>query len=113
MTVGPQIVVSALLIFTSEEQCFHLLNVICDRLLPSYYTPSMAGTVLDQKVFEHLFQRTLPVIHEHFVAADVQLSVASLPWFLSLYLSSMPLVFAFRIVDCVMLFGPKVLFQIG
>lgn len=73
----------------------------------------MAGTVLDQKVFENLVHRTLPMIHEHFVAQDIQLSVASLPWFLSMYLSSMPLVFAFRVVDCVLLFGPKVLFQIG
>jgi hypothetical protein len=57
---------------------------------------SMYGTLLDQKVFEHLVQRCLPVIHEHLVEADVQLSVASLPWFLSIFISSMPLVFAFR-----------------
>jgi hypothetical protein len=56
----------------------------------------MYGTLLDQKVFEHLVQRCLPMIHEHLVEVDVQLSVASLPWFLSIFLSSMPLVFAFR-----------------
>lgn len=73
----------------------------------------MYGTVLDQRVFEHLVQRCLPTIHEHFVRADIQLSVASLPWFLSLYISSMPMVFAFRIIDCFFLMGPKVLFQVG
>lgn len=76
-------------------------------------SPSMYGTVLDQRVFEHLVQRCLPTIHEHFVRADIQLSVASLPWFLSLYISSMPMVFAFRIIDCFFLMGPKVLFQVG
>ncbi len=45
----------------------------------------MHGTLLDQKVFETLVQRCLPMIHDHFAAVDVQLSVASLPWFLSLY----------------------------
>ena len=60
----------------------------------------MFGTVLDQKVFEAIVHRCLPVIHEHFAAVDVQLSMASLPWFLSLYINSMPLVFAFRVVDC-------------
>lgn len=34
-------------------------------------------------------------------------------WFLSLYINSMPLIFAFRVVDCVMAMGVKVIFQIG
>lgn len=71
--------------YTSEEQGFWLLQVICDRLLPGYYSPSMHGTLLDQRVFESLVQRCLPTIHEHFQEVDVQLSVASLPWFLSLW----------------------------
>lgn len=107
------IVVAALLIYASEEQCFYLLSILCDQILPSYYTPTMAGTILDQKVFEYLVERTLPILSQHFKARDIQLSLASLPWFLSLYLASMPLVFAFRVVDCVLLFGPRVLFQIG
>lgn len=45
----------------------------------------MHGTLLDQRVFESLVHRCLPVIHDHFQTVDVQLSVASLPWFLSLY----------------------------
>ncbi|KAK4058097.1 hypothetical protein OIO90_000836 [Microbotryomycetes sp. JL221] len=107
------LIAASFLIYMSEEQCFWCLTVLCDRLLPGYYSPSMYGTVLDQRVFEHLVQRTLPIIHNHFAQADVQLSVASLPWFLSLYISSMPMVFAFRIIDCFFLMGPKVLFQVG
>ncbi|EST10163.1 GRAM domain protein [Kalmanozyma brasiliensis GHG001] len=107
------IVVAAFLIYVSEEQCFWLLDTLCERLLPGYYTQSMSGTLLDQKVFENLVQRTLPMIHEHFIKTDIQLSVASLPWFLSLYINSMPMIFAFRIVDCFMAMGPKVLFQVG
>lgn len=70
--------------YMSEEQAFWLLEVLCDRLVPGYYSPSMYGTLLDQRVFESLVQRCLPIIHDHFQAVDVQLSVASLPWFLSL-----------------------------
>lgn len=90
------LITASFLIYMSEEQCFWCLTVLCDRLLPGYYSPSMYGTVLDQRVFEHLVQRCLPSIHDHFAEADVQLSVASLPWFLSLYISSLPMVFAFR-----------------
>jgi hypothetical protein len=92
------LVVAAFLIYMSEEQCFWCLSVLCDRLLPEYYSPSMYGTVLDQRVFEHLVERCLPSIHEHFGVVDVQLSVASLPWFLSCFLASMPMVFALRYV---------------
>jgi TBC1 domain family member 8/9 len=91
----------------------------------------MYGTLLDQRVFEALVQRCLPMIHDHFQQVDVQLSVASLPWFLSLYveawhaffspltkylcryINSMPMIFAFRIADCFFCMGPKVLFQVG
>ncbi|KAL7420012.1 hypothetical protein Q5752_004976 [Cryptotrichosporon argae] len=107
------IVVAGLLIYMSEEQAFWLLEVLCDRILPGYYSPSMEGTLLDQRVFEALVGRCLPMIHDHFRAVDVQISVASLPWFLSLYINSLPLIFAFRIVDCVLAMGVKVLFQIG
>jgi len=73
----------------------------------------MYGTLLDQKVFESLVDRTLPILSDHLTKSDVQLSVASLPWFLSLYINSMPLNFAFRVLDVFFLEGPKVLFQVG
>lgn len=73
----------------------------------------MYGTLLDQRVFESLVERTLPILSEHLAKSDVQLSVVSLPWFLSLYINSMPLTFAFRVLDVFFLEGPKVLFQVG
>jgi hypothetical protein len=107
------IVVAALLIYMSEPQAFFTLGALCDRLLPGYYSKDMYGTLLDQRVFENLVERTMPVLWEHLVKSDVNLSVVSLPWFLSLYINSMPLVFAFRVLDVFFLEGPKVLFQVG
>jgi TBC1 domain family member 8/9 len=97
----------------SEAQAFFLLSVLCDRLLPGYYSTTMYGTLLDQRVFESLVEKTMPILWEHLQKSDVQLSVVSLPWFLSLYINSMPLIFAFRVLDVFFLEGPKVLFQIG
>jgi hypothetical protein len=45
----------------------------------------MHGMLLDQRVFEALVARCLPMIHIHFETVDVQLLVVLLPWFLSLY----------------------------
>ncbi|KAI7541400.1 GTPase-activating protein GYP5 [Hortaea werneckii] len=73
----------------------------------------MYGTLLDQRVFESLVEKTMPILWDHLVRNDVQLSVVSLPWFLSLYINSMPLIFAFRVLDVFFLEGPKVLFQVG
>ena len=97
----------------SESQAFFLLSVLCDRLLPGYYSTTMYGTLLDQRVFESLVEKTMPILWNHLVKSDVQLSVVSLPWFLSLYINSMPLIFAFRVLDVFFLEGPKVLFQVG
>ncbi|KAF8457534.1 rab-GTPase-TBC domain-containing protein [Terfezia claveryi] len=107
------IVTAALLIYMSEAQAFFLLSTLCDRLLPGYYSQTMYGTLLDQRVFESLVEKTMPILWDHLVKSDVQLSVVSLPWFLSLYINSMPLVFAFRVLDVFFLEGPKVLFQVG
>ncbi|KAL8716389.1 MAG: hypothetical protein Q9220_000296 [cf. Caloplaca sp. 1 TL-2023] len=99
--------------YVSEAQAFSLLSVLCDRLLPGYYSTTMYGTLLDQRVFESLVEKTMPILWNHLVKSDVQLSVVSLPWFLSLYINSMPLVFAVRVLDVFFLEGPKVLFQVG
>lgn len=99
--------------YLSEEQAFYVLSTLCDRLLPGYYSITMYGTLLDQRVFESLVEKTMPIIWDHLVKNDVQLSVVSLPWFLSLYINSMPLIFAFRVLDVFFLEGPRVLFQVG
>lgn len=107
------IVAAALLIFQTEEQAFWTLTVLCEKYVPGYYSKTMYGTLLDQKVFESLVEKTMPILWAHIQKYDIQLSVVSLPWFLSLFLSSMPLVFAFRIMDIFFLNGPKVLFQVA
>lgn len=107
------IVAAALLIFQTEEQAFWTLSILCEKYVPGYYSKTMYGTLLDQKVFEALVEKTMPILWQHISKHDIQLSVVSLPWFLSLFLSSMPLVFAFRIIDIFFLHGPKTLFQVA
>lgn len=107
------IVAAALLIFQTEEQAFWTLSVLCEKYVPGYYSKTMYGTLLDQKVFESLVEKTMPILWNHISKHDIQLSVVSLPWFLSLFLNSMPLVFAFRIIDIFFLHGPKTLFQVA
>ncbi|KAI8877042.1 TBC-domain-containing protein [Backusella circina FSU 941] len=106
------IITSAMLIFMTEEQVFWILDSLVDQLCPGYYSSSMYGVLLDQIVLKEIVQDALPEIHEHLEVQDIRLEVASLPWFLTLFVNSIPLQYAFRIVDCFFLEGPKVLFQI-
>lgn len=107
------IVTAALLIYMSEEQAFWCLNTLCDRIIPGYYSKTMYGTLLDQRVFESLVEQTMPMLWNHIIRHDIQLSVVSLPWFLCLYLTSMPLIFAFRILDVFFMEGPVTLFRVA
>ncbi|KAJ2822335.1 GTPase activating protein (GAP), partial [Coemansia erecta] len=107
------IVASTMLIFMTEEQVFWTLSVMCDRMVPGYYSPSMYGASLDQSIFQSLVEETMPSLAHSFKAHDIQLSIACLPWFLTLFVNSMPLVYALRVLDCFFLEGPKILFRIG
>ncbi|KAJ3188481.1 hypothetical protein HK101_009144 [Irineochytrium annulatum] len=107
------IIVSVLLIYLSEEQAFWILTVLSERMLPQYYSTNMVGAVIDNAVFENLVTRLMPMLAEHLKKNEIQLSVACLPWFLSLYINSLPLPFSLRIIDCFFMEGPKVLFQVG
>ncbi|KAJ3124723.1 TBC1 domain member 9, partial [Physocladia obscura] len=107
------IVVSVLLIYLTEEQAFWVLTVLSEKLLPSYYSTNMVGAVVDNQVFEQLVQKYMPMVTEHFKKYDIQLSVVCLPWFLTLFINSLPMTFALRLLDCLFMEGPKVLFQVG
>ncbi|KAF9358697.1 hypothetical protein BGX26_001133 [Mortierella sp. AD094] len=85
------------------------MNIVTSAILIT----SMYGALLDQTILEHLLEKTMPILSKHLKKVDVQLSVACLPWFLSLFINSMPLVYAFRVLDCFFFEGPKVLFQIS
>jgi TBC1 domain family member 8/9 len=73
----------------------------------------MVGAVVDNHVFDIMVARFMPVLGDHIKQHDIQLSVACLPWFLTLFVNSLPLPYALRIMDCFFLEGAKVLFQIG
>ncbi|XP_051008614.1 TBC1 domain family member 8-like, partial [Acomys russatus] len=73
---------------------------------------SLAGAQVDQSVFEELIQEHLPELAEHMNDLSALGSV-SLSWFLTLFLSIMPLESAVNVVDCFFYDGIKAIFQLG
>lgn len=67
---------------------------------------------MDQSVFEELIQEHLPDLAGHLKDPSALASI-SLSWFLTLFLSIMPLESAVNVVDCFFYDGIKAIFQLG
>nr|XP_033805315.1 TBC1 domain family member 8 isoform X2 [Geotrypetes seraphini] len=106
------ILTSVLLLYAKEEEAFWLLVAVCERMLPDYFNRRVIGAQVDQSVFEELIKERLPELAEHISDLSTLASI-SLSWFLTLFLSIMPLECAVNVVDCFFYDGIKAIFQVG
>ncbi|XP_035943836.2 TBC1 domain family member 8 isoform X5 [Halichoerus grypus] len=106
------ILTSVLLLYAKEEEAFWLLVAVCERMLPDYFNHRVIGAQVDQSVFEELIKEHLPELAEHMNDLSALASI-SLSWFLTLFLSIMPLESAVSVVDCFFYDGIKAIFQLG
>ncbi|MGH0160787.1 UNVERIFIED_CONTAM: hypothetical protein FKN15_072258 [Acipenser sinensis] len=106
------ILTSVLLLYAKEEEAFWLLVAVCERMLPDYFNRRIIGALVDQAVFEELIGARLPQLTDHMTDMTFFSSV-SLSWFLTLFISVLPIESAVNVVDCFFYDGIKAVLQLG
>ncbi|XP_052267052.1 small G protein signaling modulator 3 homolog isoform X3 [Dreissena polymorpha] len=109
---GTGVIAASLLLFMEEEDTFWMMCAIIEDLLPaSYYSSTLLGIQADQRVLRQLIVSYLPdtdlVLKQH----DIELSLISLHWFLTLFASVVHMKVLLRLWDLFFYEGSTVLFQ--
>lgn len=110
---GTGMIAASLLLLMEEEDTFWIMSTIVEDLLPaSYYSSTLIGIQADQRVLRTLIVNYLPdvdlVLKEH----DIELSLITLHWFLTLFASVVHMKILLRVWDLFFFDGSLVLFQV-
>ncbi|XP_050519484.1 small G protein signaling modulator 3 homolog [Diabrotica virgifera virgifera] len=110
---GMGMIAASLILFMEEESSFWIMVTIVEDLLPaSYYNTTLIGIQADQRVLRTLISSYLPDTDEVLKNHDIELSLITLHWFLTLFASVVHMKILLRIWDLFFFEGSIVLFQI-
>ncbi|GAB1606296.1 Hypothetical predicted protein [Argonauta hians] len=100
------------LLFLNEEDAFWCLIAIVEYLLPQdYYSTTMIAAQTDQRVLKDLVQDKLPRLHNYLEKENIDLSLFTFNWFLTIFVDNVPPETFLRVWDAFLYEGSKVLFR--
>ncbi|CAG0914429.1 unnamed protein product [Notodromas monacha] len=109
---GMGVIVGSILLFMEEEDAFWMISAIIEDLLPaSYYSQTLLGVQADQRVLREMVQGMLPELDKVLTDHDIELSLITLHWFLTLFASVVHMRVLLRIWDVLFYDGSIVMFQ--
>lgn len=110
---GTGVIAASLLLFLEEEDAFWMMATIVEDLLPaSYYSSTLLGIQADQRVMQTLIGNYLTVVDDALKSHDIELSLITLHWFLTIFASVVHMKILLRIWDWFFYDGSIVLFQL-
>lgn len=110
---GTGVIVASLLLFLEEEDAFWLMATIVEDLLPaSYYSSTLLGIQADQRVMQTLIANYLSGVDDALKSHDIELSLITLHWFLTLFANVVHMKILLRIWDWFFYEGSIILFQL-
>ncbi|CAN9499330.1 unnamed protein product [Ophioblennius macclurei] len=100
------------LLYLDQEDAFWSLIAIVEVFMPrDYYTKTLLGSQVDQRVFKDLMSEKLPRLHAHFEQHKVDFSLITFNWFLVAFVDSVVSDILFKIWDAFLFEGPKIIFR--
>ncbi|XP_073328561.1 TBC1 domain family member 2B [Pagrus major] len=100
------------LLYLDQEDAFWSLIAIVEVFMPrDYYTKTLLGSQVDQRVFRDLMFEKLPRLHAHFEQHKVDFSLITFNWFLVVFVDSVVSDILFKIWDAFLYEGPKIIFR--
>ncbi|KAM3869818.1 TBC1 domain family member 2B [Diretmus argenteus] len=100
------------LLYLDQEEAFWCLIAIVEVFMPrDYYTKTLLGSQVDQRVFKDLMSEKLPRLHAHFEQHKVDFSLITFNWFLVVFVDSVVSEILFKIWDAFLFEGPKIMFR--
>ncbi|KAM7003375.1 TBC1 domain family member 2B [Tautogolabrus adspersus] len=100
------------LLYLDQEDAFWCLIAIVEVFMPrDYYTKTLLGSQVDQRVFKDLMSEKLPRLHAHFEQYKVDFSLITFNWFLVVFVDSVVSDILFKIWDAFLYEGPKIVFR--
>ncbi|XP_013859082.1 TBC1 domain family member 2B [Austrofundulus limnaeus] len=104
--------VAIALLYLDQEDAFWTLVAIVEVFMPrDYYTKTLLGSQVDQRVFKDLMSEKLPRLHAHFEQHKVDFSLITFNWFLVVFVDSVVSDILFKIWDAFLFEGPKIIFR--
>ncbi|XP_064624234.1 uncharacterized protein LOC135485851 isoform X2 [Lineus longissimus] len=104
--------VAIALLFLNEEDAFWCLVCIVDFIMPQdYYSKTLIASQADQRVLKDLISEKLPRFYAHLDSYEVDMSLFTFNWFLTVFVDNIPVETFLRIWDDFLYEGTKVLFR--
>lgn len=73
----------------------------------------MIGSMIDQRIFEILMSRHLPELYNRLQEVGILLQIISFPWFMTMFMTSLPYEVSARVLDCFFYEGRQIFFKVG
>ena len=103
-----------LLVQHDEEKAFWTLAAILEHLFPrDYFNEKLTGARIDQRVMEMLVDKQIPLLQKRLREGGFELAVFTLPWFICLFINTLPFITVMRIWDVILFEGDKALIRIA
>ena len=101
-----------ILLYLDEETAFWGVVAMIEYLMPmDYFSRTLIGAQVDQRVLRELLELKCPRLSTHLQSINLDLSLISFNWFLTIFVDFFPIELMLRVWDTFFSEGSKVLFR--